>query len=151
MPTGHMSLFNMAPYFGPAKCFFWPWCNETLASGCSTSVACAQNTGVVHWFTGTWGLTELDSKGTRTKLLGPRHQIYGTSVRFRATSVESLTHTDPGSTKGQTGPDLQFYSLTEVSLSSSTYHFILIHLFKLPFLSKQASCCSRRRLHGVGL
>lgn len=40
-----MFLIIIAPYFGSAICFFWPRCSQTLASGYSASVACAQNTG----------------------------------------------------------------------------------------------------------
>lgn len=57
----------------------------------------------------------------------PRHHIYGRSDCFGATSGESLTHTDPGGTKGQTEPDLQFYSLTEVSMSVTCFCHLSVH------------------------
>lgn len=57
----------------------------------------------------------------------PRHQIYGRSERFRATSGESLNHTDAGSTEGQTEPELRFYSLTGVYMAVTRFRHSSVH------------------------
>lgn len=53
-------------------------------------------------------------QGQGTRASPPYLWLFGL---FHSDICEWLTHTDPGGTKGQTEPDAQFSSLTEVEMS----------------------------------